>query len=196
MGVTANTTCRDCGKGAPEVGDFGYIGYPSLSTSAEHDDDAPVNFGYLYQGFQAIHLLTADLERMREFLEAHKGHDIHTFIEGEPAFGDGEEDAEDNADYEEDDFEGASQGRNKWLLAHYCLKCSCGADYSSEYSDNFVPFKAVSLDAKAVAVFLKQVYAEPDAIHRAEPIGHLDALAKFLKAHKAHKLTASLRAAK
>jgi hypothetical protein len=63
MGLTFHTTCLDCGNTAPEVGDCGYIGYPS--GSPERADAEVPNLGYIYRGFEAIHLVTHQLDSLR-----------------------------------------------------------------------------------------------------------------------------------
>jgi hypothetical protein len=75
------------------VGDCGYIGYPSISREREPDDQIAA-FGYLYDGFAGIHLVSSDLDSLRTFFAGHQGHTLHTFGDGDPAFGDGGDDLE------------------------------------------------------------------------------------------------------
>ena len=70
MGVTYAVMCLDCGDEGPEVGDFGYIGYPSLDKK-KGKRHIP-NFGYIYSGLRTLGLLTPGVEEMREFLEKHR----------------------------------------------------------------------------------------------------------------------------
>jgi hypothetical protein len=85
MSVSYSIACLDCGVFAPEVGASGYIGSPTLDLS----QGQPPNFGYLYEAFAGIQLITWDLELLREFLERHVSHRTHVFADGEPLFGNG-----------------------------------------------------------------------------------------------------------
>jgi hypothetical protein len=73
MGVTFDLLCLRCGERAPEVGDFGYIGYPALS-SRKRLFRTPQNFGYIYDGLASVGLLPLEVEAFRLFLERHRRH--------------------------------------------------------------------------------------------------------------------------
>ncbi len=102
MGVTYAVMCLDCGDEGPEVGDFGYIGYPSLDKK-KGKRHIP-NFGYIYSGLRTLGLLTPGVEEMREFLEKHRVHTMDLACEGESMFEDDQdEDADEDLDGDEDD---------------------------------------------------------------------------------------------
>jgi len=73
MGVTFDLLCLRCGERAPEIGDFGYIGYPTLS-SRKRLFQTPQNFGYIYDGLAAVGLLPLEVEAFRVFLQRHRWH--------------------------------------------------------------------------------------------------------------------------
>lgn len=102
MGVTYGVMCLDCGDEGPEVGDFGYIGYPSLDE--EKGKRYVPNFGYIYRGLRTLGLLTPGVEEMREFLEKHRAHTMDLACEGESMFEDEDED--------EDDLDDAGEGEH------------------------------------------------------------------------------------
>ena len=82
MSVCASVVCVTCGIGAPGIGDFGHLGYPSLDDDEWcHGDLA--SFEYLYKGWAAIGVLPKELEAIRAFLIAHQKHKVGLFIEGE-----------------------------------------------------------------------------------------------------------------
>ena len=153
MGLTCNTACLDCGEAAPEVGDCGYIGYPSASRE-RGPGGRPPNFGYLYEGFAAIRLVTHNLDSLDSFLRAHEGHRLHTFADGEPAFGDGGDDAEDMSEMDEDEDEDGGEDDDDWSeedaakypIAHYRVRCkACGASFQADAPDNIKTFAPTPL---------------------------------------------------
>jgi len=105
MGVTYEVTCLDCGEEGPEIGDFGYIGYPSLS--GEEGPRFLPNFGFIYRGLVMLGMRTQAVEDLRAFLMGHRDHQMDISCEGESMFGeDGEEEElgdEDEEDDEEDE---------------------------------------------------------------------------------------------
>jgi outer membrane protein assembly factor BamB len=82
MGVSASVICVTCGVQAPGLGNGGHVGYPSLADREFFEGDL-ATFEYLYKGFAAIELRTAELEGFRAFLQAHRRHDVGLFLEGE-----------------------------------------------------------------------------------------------------------------
>lgn len=101
MGVTYGVMCLDCGDEGPEVGDFGYIGYPSLDE--EKGKRYIPNFGYIYSGLRTLGLLTPGVEEMREFLEKHRAHTMDLACEGESMFEDEDQDEDEDEDDDDSD---------------------------------------------------------------------------------------------
>jgi hypothetical protein len=77
---------------APEIGASGYIGFPSADASCGPEPQPP-NFGYLYEGFAGIQLITWHMDLLYDFFRTHAGHRIQTFGDGEPLLGNGGTDA-------------------------------------------------------------------------------------------------------
>ena len=203
MGLTCNTACLDCGEAAPEVGDCGYIGYPSASRE-RGPGGRPPNFGYLYEGFAAIRLVTHNLDSLDSFLRAHEGHRLHTFADGEPAFGDGGDDAEDMSEMDEDEDEDGGEDDDDWSeedaakypIAHYRVRCkACGASFQADAPDNIKTFAPTPLTPDDIERFLTQVAKnlDPETIYRAEPLSpdDLNAVAAFLGKHRDHAVEAA-----
>jgi hypothetical protein len=198
VGLTCNTTCLDCGEAAPEVGDCGYIGYPSASRELG-PGGRPPNFGYLYEGFAAIRLVTHDLDSLDSFLRAHEGHRLQTFADGEPAFGDGGDDAEDLSDMDEgedEDDDWSEEDAAKYPVAHYRVQCkACGASFMAEAPDNIKAFAPTPLTSDDIERFLARVAKnlDPETIYRAEPLSpdDLNAVVAFLHKHRDHAVEAA-----
>jgi len=196
VGMTCNTTCLKCAKCAPEVGDFGHIGYPSCSQE-RGPSDRLANFGYIYDGFEAINLVTYQLDSLREFLLAHKGHPLHTFADGEPAFGDGDGDVEDPAgdeEVEDPEENWTEETAQAYPVCFFRLECpSCKASVQSEFAENIKRFETAPLSSSAIDLFMTHVIKEDEAFYRSHPLSRedLEKVAAFLKKHKAHSPVAS-----
>jgi len=74
MSVSFFTYCIDCSVNAPEIGDAGMMGAPSLEIVS--DQDSFYTFGWIYDGLKAINLLPYSIESYKSFLETHQGHKI------------------------------------------------------------------------------------------------------------------------
>jgi hypothetical protein len=74
MSVTFDLLCVRCGERAPEVGDFGYIGSPSLSSLPRFVPWRPQRFGYIYRGLSDVSLMPAEVAAFHAFLRKHRGH--------------------------------------------------------------------------------------------------------------------------
>jgi hypothetical protein len=115
MGVTYEVTCLDCGEEGPEVGDLGYIGYPSLSE--EEGGRFLPNFGFIYRGLVMLGMRTQAIEGLRAFLMEHRDHQMDISCEGESMFGEdgdeeelGDENGEDDEDEEDDERDEEDEG--------------------------------------------------------------------------------------
>jgi hypothetical protein len=221
MGMACWTTCEDCDEKAPELGDHGYMGYPSL------DDEVPdvdvATFGSIYRALVAVHVVTGEVDAFYRFLERHKGHRVVTETEGGSPFEDDDDmedmdelyddedfDDEDDADYEDDfddedmeeDFDEAADSPNgdSYAMARYKATCPhCNASFVTEYSESFVPFDRATLTAKDMKMFQQRVVEVMDeASYHAEPLygDDLDNLARFFKDHMKHEVVVELVAEK
>ena len=80
-------TCVKCDVDAPEVGNSGHLGTPALSPDPKsyrhRDSDHDLTFGYFYEPLTSLGLCPDDLEAMRLFLEAHRGHDVVLYGEAQ-----------------------------------------------------------------------------------------------------------------
>ncbi|MCP3876665.1 MAG: hypothetical protein GY699_26450 [Desulfobacteraceae bacterium] len=85
MSISTTIYCVDCILEAPEIGDQGFIGMPSLDEKIvpKHKDyDVLQNFGSIYRALSDINLVTYELESFHRFLKEHEGHSIHQSFEG------------------------------------------------------------------------------------------------------------------
>jgi hypothetical protein len=208
MSIVFSTVCLDCGVFAPEVGDFGYIGYPSLDTS-RGPDCKPPNFGYLYEAFAGIQLVTWHLDLLHGFFRSHAGHRLHTFADDEPLFGDGGPNAMQpdpgevallSFGLQEAAWTEAAAAR--YPLARFKVQCgSCAAEYLSSASDNLRRFDLVTLTLGYIRQFGERMKGQLDRFifMKASPLDGISAdftdlssLLAFLTDHGAHGLTASM----
>ncbi len=73
MGITVSTECRQCASTAPEIGDCGHIGYPSLK---DCEIEGMASFERIYRGYAAIGFRCLELDEFRAWLEEHATHDV------------------------------------------------------------------------------------------------------------------------
>jgi hypothetical protein len=215
MGVTFGARCLDCGEDAPEVGDFGYIGYPSLSE--EKGRRYVPNFGFLYRGLVALGMRTRAVEELRSFLLEHEGHQMEMSCEGEPMFGedddddyedeeeDGEEEDEDDYDDDEDDDEEDEEDQDEYLsrpsgaeshvdtkvfiTAYYEVSCErCGKSLRSKFDDQIARFEARALTKSEVRGALRHLTVDESFERGSEPFSpdDFEGICDFLAQHAAH----------
>ena len=88
MSVGCSTYCIDCNEEAPEIGDGGMIGDPSIEDKLTYHEDedwgdfTTYAFGWIYSGLRAISLIPFEVEAYRAFLLKHQGHRKYLSIEG------------------------------------------------------------------------------------------------------------------
>jgi len=185
VGVTYSLECLNCGVTAPEVGDFGHIGAPTLGTTAKRNALRP--FGQIYAALEAVGLLTEELESTKAFLGAHKGHRVKLLGDGEA-----EGDDEDEGDFEGDaGGEGGRQFRwrkGKFVEAFHVIECAkCGESLRSPDSLRLRPFSRKTLTAEDAKSFLAGAGGVDDHVYRVgPPFGSLDNLLLFVAKHRAH----------
>jgi hypothetical protein len=200
MGMCCWTVCDDCDAEAPEMGDAGFLGYPSMDDAAGDCDAA--TFGSIHRALSGAHLVTSEVDAFREFLEKHKGHHVVTETEDGPAFGEGDEDDEDDEDgeFEEDDIDGeddmddeededeedfgddeedlADEGegedavRGRYVVGRYRASCAqCGAAFSTNNEYELLPFERADLTAQHARDLRKNVIdVLDDSCYHAEPL--------------------------
>ena len=190
MGVNAWVVCRDCGARAPEVGDFGYIGYPSLESRSEPVEGIHT-FGYLYEGFKALRLLTGELEAVRAFLRRHRRHQTDLVLEGD-------DDADVESDADQPDERDAEPDGPRLDDGFYVLGCACGASCRSTGAVRLRPFSPFRLTARQAALFRERVVeADDEDVYRVvdeilEPAKDPRRFDAFLRDHLLHGVTARL----
>jgi hypothetical protein len=207
MSIIYSTACLDCGVFAPEVGAFGYIGFPSADTS-RGPEGGPPNFGYLYEAFAGIQLVTWHLALLHEFFQRHIGHGVHTFADGEPLFGAGGGAAP--PEPSDDGLRPFALQEAAWTeaaaaaypLARFRVDCAgCAAEYLSRVADNIFRFNPVMLPLESIRRFCERIDGQLDsfAFMNAAPLDvgdvqypDLVSLLSFLKDHVGHPLSASM----
>jgi HEAT repeat protein len=197
LGVTYTTVCTRCRVEGPPVGDFGFIGAPSLETKPSKKGIHP--FGYLYAGFAALGLLTEEIEAFKAFLEAHHGHPLHQYDDaGDEEIGE-EEDDEDGAE-----SVSASKAtrkftfkKGKFVEAFHELACEkCGAVYRGSSSEKLRPFEPMPLTRERVTLFETNCGDIESHTYRVGgfPFEDIDPIARFLRKHSGHAVVVRLDA--
>ena len=138
MGLTCFPVCATCKVAGPPIGDFGYLGHPSISTKlpTEKDGDDIIPFGYAYTRFVDIGILTDELEATAEFLRQHQSHRLLLYADGfDPSVEDADEldraidnDGDEPLGYQ--DFE--ARARNGFVIGQYVVSCRCGKELAVE----------------------------------------------------------------
>jgi hypothetical protein len=220
MGMVCWTTCEDCDEKAPELGDSGFMGYPSLDDKVTDVDVA--TFGSIYKALAAVHAITGEVDAFHKFLERHRGHNVVTDTEDGPAFGgdddmdemdelyddDDFEDEDDTGfeeDFEDDDIEETSDESllhrdngavDSYVRAKYQATCTqCNVSFLTKHSEDFVPFDRTTITAKAMKMYQRHVVDVMDeSSYRAEPLydGDLEELALFFEDHRRHEVVVEI----
>lgn len=190
MGVAFRAVCARCRVEAPEVGDLGHIGAPSLDSKRRAR--GPQTFGYLYAGFAALGLLTEEIEAFKAFLDEHAGHPIRQYSDLGEEGADGDDDATQSGRGRTRRFR-FKNGR--FAEAFHQLACeSCGETQRASASERLRPFDAIVLTAERAATFLAHAAAADEDCYRVGgfPFDDLAALAQFLARHHGHRIVARL----
>jgi outer membrane protein assembly factor BamB len=80
MGIAVSTVCRTCDSDAPELGDWGHLGYPSLNDCL-YRAEGMASFEHTYRGYTAIGLRFLELDGFRAWLEEHATHNVALFFD-------------------------------------------------------------------------------------------------------------------
>ena len=203
MGIAAGITCLDCSAKAPDVGDAGYVGYPSLADSVDPATGIHT-FGHIYRGFRAIRLLPRILEDVYAFLYTHRGHRLDLWIEGDEEDYEDEEATDGRAGHEPS--EKAKRGREEpeppstgdFSSGFYVLKCTCGERCSASAPAairSFAPF--IVTDAAAQEFHDRVARGGIEDFHRVcdpllEPEDDPARFDQFLWHHVPHGVTAEV----
>jgi hypothetical protein len=192
---------------APNVGDGGFLGAPTLEPLAEVSlgGEQMPSFGYFYEALDGLGIRPYDLVVLREFMVAHGGHRLHLS---------GPDDEADEADDDTDDDLGAILHAHKAektrrtesgefrvaILEVACNKCrEHVASSEPELLKQFEPFTP---SPEAVASFVERWGRDPDDgwNHRIMGIADpyepfMEELVEFTKEHRRHPLQVRLQAA-
>ncbi|WP_435106828.1 hypothetical protein [Arhodomonas sp. AD133] len=191
MSVRCQTFCVDCNVEAPEIGDGGVFGTPSLAVTAIPDDDwggTAYTFGWLYDGLSALGLRPYDIEAYRAFLREHDGHDVRL-----------------TTDHDDDEppLDWAALTRFEWprdgfVPCYYELEEPVtGARCRTEVVDLLVPLDETTLTPAAVARAVHRLFEDSDALEgvaNVSPLLHPDEelgrIQDFIEAHQQTPLIA------
>jgi hypothetical protein len=181
MSMDVTTVCVTCGVGAPDLGDGGYIGRPSLEEhSWNPEEDVAASFGYIHMGLAAIGMVTWEVSRYREFLLAHQGHDLRLSADGSIIAA------------RTTDAVPAPSGA---LAARFEQKChDCRRRRWSQHPETVVPRPEMELSSGSIDLFVERVPSNmADCAYHAEPFGDDEArrVASFLGQHRGHRVTSS-----
>jgi hypothetical protein len=212
MSIQTGVTCLDCRINAPNVGDGGFLGAPTLEVAEESaagglEREPLPTFEYFYEALAGLGIRPYDLDTFREFLVAHSGHRL--FLSGDHDDQDDwppelqEADEADDPDGM-DAYEQREEARvrrvasGEFLEAHFHLQCSaCEASLQSGEPEllRAQPDMAVPRDAAERFASRWGRYPDEGWNHRlmgiADPYEPLmEELVAFARHHAAHGMRA------
>jgi uncharacterized membrane protein YkgB len=205
MSVIFGAICLDCLEFGPDIGGYGYIGYPSLSKDemaipTKWDkgsvSDHERNFGFIYTGLEAFKMLTYEVEAFNAFLIKHHDHRIIKYCDHADEFPP-EMDVDDEDNYKNFKFQD-----DKFITAgYYEVFCeTCGSTHRSQLGDSMKirPFDPFVITPEQLFLFKKHVlmnvknryYYDNFEKHPylLDPYDELDPLKDFLYTHENHKM--------
>ncbi len=199
MGVNNIIFCSDCMVSAPNIGDCGLIGLPSL-TAKRNDEWAELfpsynqSFGYIYKGLKPMKILTKEIEAFHSFLSHHANHKIYLFnpvmtIDEIPS----ELYSDKFANKKLTDFNFYD---NDFIEAFYEIYCDdCNEAYRSKLKHPFRPFDQFSVDSLIIEQFRTHVLkVDRENFDRTFDIidgykdGGLNLIEIFLEKHEHHEV--------
>jgi hypothetical protein len=159
--VSITIVCLDCRALAPEIGDGGVIGWPSMDerpveSSDNNWDTFGYPFGYIRKTFLDMGICQDQMERFADFLRQHERHKLATGGDGqfddpdEQAIADEAREAEFNTEFDGDELIPTnldSRARNGFIVGHYAVRCSCGATLVAEEPTALRPLPPVTWTA-------------------------------------------------
>ncbi len=187
MGIRCNTYCQTCNFQAPELGDGGMMGNPTiLDEKEEHEDYVQYNFGWIYSGLQAISLLPHEVEAYKAFLEEHNGHKIVLSTDN------------DEPDIDWDKLIEFTYSQNGFVNAIYEIESETGEKFQTgKYL--FKKFAERELTAENIQIIMEKLFDAPswnDSIYRVapsvDPYEDLERLELFFRQNNGKKLIVRL----
>ena len=215
MSVTYRVVCATCPAIGPVIGDFGYLGRPSMRTTVPsedeepdyYDDDERVPFGFFYQRLNEAGISTDELEAMAGFLRTHEGHLLSTSVDdsdftpeiGNPdavtALMNAADPEQEPLGYKELD----ARVRGDFQICQYTVDCACGEELKTEPTI-LRPLGEVRWTPQLLERFREMFrYSDESANRLTEPLidpeprdegSPLPQIAAFVAAHVNHGVTA------
>lgn len=183
MSVSCSTYCETCNQQAPEIGDQGMLGQPSLETEKQYNDDWGVwsyDFGWIHEGLSALHLVPREVDAYRQFLEHHKGHKVVLVTD--------HDDHEPDIDW--DNLTTFEDVKGHFVNGVYELRAENGDVYRSSH-ESFLSFEEVRLAPTAIDLAFERLFDEKacfEYFHHTsaviDPYEELTKLEGFLREHR------------
>jgi hypothetical protein len=214
MSIQLGYACVTCKRLAPNVGDGGYLGAPTLDVAEETTvgilgGEGMPSFGLFYAGLAALGLLPHDIERAREFMAEHAGHRL--FITGGDVDGDDvpddlrefEEDENDNIPEEMDALDAERERRvasGEFIEGHFAVSCAaCRSELKSTDAELLKAREGKTVSQADARTFVAAWDRAPDDgwNHRlmgiADPYeSFMPELVEFVRKHAAHGLASRI----
>jgi hypothetical protein len=216
VSITVGTVCVTCRKWAPSVGDFGYLGEPSLIVSDQIDTgygEVMPSFEYFYEALRGVGILPYDLHRFWEFLVAHEGHFLfmsagHERLDQLPpevaAYRRERAEKKDNSDLMDcRAFEAEREQRvdaGEFVSSIYEMMCTrCGDKHTASTPEVLRAASPLTVSPEAAAIFVERWGVYPDGGWNHRLMGIVDPyetfmekLVDFVRTHGTHGLRASV----
>lgn len=191
MGIASATYCEDCNEQAPEIGDQGMLGNPSLEAAREYHADWGVNsytFGWIYDALKGICLVPRDVEAYRQFLKKHTGHKVVLVSD--------HDDMETNIDW--DNLSTFTSFNGEFIYGKYELEARNGDTFQSS-PESFLKFEEKNIDSRAIDNIFGRLFEDRDCFeyfhHTStviDPYDELERLETFLRQHRNETIVARI----
>jgi hypothetical protein len=215
MSIAAGVRCLTCRRIAPEIGDAGYLGAPTLEVSESSTDgwfepDPIPTFGFFYEGLAAIGLVPYEIALLHEFLHDHAGHRLYIAMDADdPEKWPADVRACEEAGLADGHVEGQELDRERrrrtatgeFVVGHFELSCApCQAVLRSEAAELLKRTDAMPVSAMAARMFVDRWGAEYHELGSSHGLvgiidpfeAFLDLLRDFCELHAGHGLHAAV----
>jgi hypothetical protein len=182
MSESCTIVCLDCRKAGPSIGDYGFLGWPSMDERPTEPADEQWEwlarpFGYIRRVFLDMGICTDELEHFAAFMRQHDGHYLGIASEGRLQHDDdnGQEivsaiershQIEQPLSYKELQ-ERAVDG---FVVGKYSLQCSCGASHLAAPSTILKPLPETLWTPNVLARLRDLLTLETDFWRTTDPL--------------------------
>jgi hypothetical protein len=201
VGVAWGVLCVDCKETAPNLGDCGFLGVPTLAHRMTGVSrwrlpghvERPVTFGALYDGLAGMGVVAQQMADYRGFLVVHDSHELQLYNDHMDA-------SQVHPQMPGWNWSGVKRPAVPWPRTgengHYVLSCPFCSEHVASSWSLWQEREKMEITREALDAFSRILRAEPDNFCRLpaalEPEKGLARVAAFLKRHKFHRLFSAI----